>query len=151
MQNYLYQYAKKAYTNKYIIGVAKRGTVYAYFITLDGNGLTKLFTEKDTNKDGDTLRYRSTKQKINFLEENGTGYAISTLEDFEASREWFITKNGKKKQRDRGVTFEKLLALRFSGTLAEAENLKYTDGGDIVINGVAYQVKYERGGITVSL
>lgn len=149
MREYLKIYAKRAYTNNYIVGVARRGVVYAYFITLDGDGLARLFTEEDTNKDGDTLRYRSTAKKVRYLEEHGTPYRLSTLEDFEASREWYTAKNGKVKQRDRGYTFERLLAVRFGGTLATAENLKYTDGGDIVINGVAYQVKYERSGITV--
>lgn len=149
MYNYLQVYAKNAYTSHYIIGVARRGTVYAYFITLDGDGLAQLFTEEDSNKDGDCLRYRSTAKKVRFLEEYGTAHRLSTLEDFEASREWYTAKNGKVKQRDRGVTFERLLAVRFGGTLATAENLKYTDGGDIIIDGVAYQVKYERSGITV--
>ena len=150
MKKFLQFYAQHAYTNQYIIGVAKRGEVYAYFITLNASGLERLFTEEDTNKDGACLRYRSTAQKIRFLQEYGTEYRLTSLQDFEASREWYTAKNGKRKQRDRGFTFERLLAVHFGGTLATAENLKYTDGGDIIINGIAYQVKFERSGITVS-
>jgi hypothetical protein len=43
------------------------------------------------------------------------------------------------------------MAKMLKGEQNEKSNLKHTDGGDITINGEAWQVKYEKGAITVSL
>jgi hypothetical protein len=44
-----------------------------------------------------------------------------------------------------------MLARRYGVKQNSAANLAYTMGGDIVINGVPFQIKYERAGIAVTL
>jgi hypothetical protein len=72
---------------------------------------------------------------------------LCDIETFENSRRIRVNKKGVEYMENRGEYFEYLVAEKFQVVQNEKSNLKHTDGGDIEINGVAYQVKYEGAGI----
>jgi hypothetical protein len=56
-----------------------------------------------------------------------------------------LNKNSK---HNRGQLFEELAAKAFGGELNTCANAKFTDAGDLTINGIAYQVKYNKATFT---
>lgn len=138
-------------THHYCIGVEHRGHVTAYLVHLDLNGLRLIFSDKPTqSKRQLVIKYRSNSAKRAYLEEHATQVLdLGTLDAFKASRRVRLNKDGKPYVENCGEYFEYRIAEWFGVAQNELSNLKYTDGGDLVINGIAYQVKYERSGIAI--
>lgn len=140
-------------THNYVFGVAYNGRVKAYFVSLDLDGYATMFNEKPTTASRQTvIKYRSTKAKREWLEAHATASLdFISVEELKASCRQRLNRQGKAYTENCGECFEWLLAEYFGTSQNGKSNLKHTDGGDLVINGVAYQVKYEKGAITVSL
>ena len=151
--NYVKNFYEKTFTHNYILGVAKGGRVKAYFVTLDLEGYGIIFNEKPTTAKRQTvIKYRSTVAKIAYLESKASRVIDLISEDeLKNSRRTKINRQGKAYIENCGDCFEWLMAKMLKGEQNEKSNLKHTDGGDITINGEAWQVKYEKGAITVSL
>jgi hypothetical protein len=151
--NILEAFYNSTSTHNYIFGVAYNGRVKAYLVNLDLNGYAVMFNEKPTTASRQTvIKYRSTKAKREWLEVHATeNFDLISEEELKTSCRQRINRHGKAYTENCGECFEWLLAEYFSVNQNEKSNLKHTDGGDLVINGIAYQVKYEKGAITVSL
>ena len=150
---YLKAYFEQTATHNYILGVAKAGRVKAYFVTLDLDGYEIIFNEKPTTASRQTvIKYRSNKVKVAYLESKAVRVIdLMGEEELKNSRRTKINRKGKPYTENCGECFEWLLAEMFGGSQNEKSNLKHTEGGDLVIDGISYQVKYEKGAITVSL
>ena len=138
------EYNKKAYTHSYVFGYACNGMVYAARV-MDARGLLPFLTyvDKASSKNGGTysLKYRPNgKQWVMVCAQAEEVKAICTVEYLEN------LKAGCRKNR--GQLFEELVAQAFSGELETKSNLKFTEGGDMNLNGVAYQVKYTKATFT---
>ena len=150
---YLKNHFEQSATHNYIFGVEHNGKVSAYMIGLDYDGFKLMFSDKPTESKRCTIvKYRSSAKKISYLELNATQrIEIGSIEYLKAMRRTRVNRFGKEYVENCGECFEWLLAERFGVKQNEKANLKFTDGGDLEINGVSYQVKYERAGITVAL
>lgn len=151
--NILEAFYNSTATHNYIFGVAYNGRVKAYLVSLDLNGYGVMFNEKPTTASRQTvIKYRSTKAKREWLEAHATASLdLMSIEELKASCRVKQNRHGKTYTENCGECFEWLLAEYFGTSQNEKSNLKHTDGGDLVINGIVYQVKYEKGAITVSL
>lgn len=146
----LTEYNKTTYTHHYIMGVRLKELIVAYFIDLDLEGLEKLFTSLTTSRNTKVIRYSSTKAKIEYLNTHCIkSVVLCDSDSFENSRRIKTNRFGKQYVENRGEYFEYLVAQAFGGIQNEMSNLKHTEGGDIEINGTAYQVKFEGAGIYV--
>lgn len=151
--NILERFYKSTATHNYIFGAVKGGRVFTYFVTLDMDGYAIMFNEKPTTAKRQTvIKYRSTRKKLEWLEAHATQVIdFISVEDLKHSCRVKQNRNGKTYVENCGDCLEWLLAKYFGIKQNEKSNLKHTDGGDLTIDGIAYQVKYEKGGITVSL
>ena len=77
----------------------------------------------------------------------GHKVALCDIETFEKSRRIKTNRKGIEYKENRGEYFEYLVAQKFNAIQNEKSNLKHTEGGDIEINGIPYQVKFEGAGI----
>lgn len=149
----LVKHWQSAYTHHYIIAVEWQSNVEAYLITLDLDGLCLLFSDKPTTAKRQTvIKYRSSKVKRNYLKAHAfDSFTLCTVEELKARCRTRINRKGEQYTENCGECFEWLIAERFGVKQNDKTNLSYTDGGDLIINGIAYQVKYERASIAVEL
>lgn len=144
-------YYNTASTHYNIIGTARNGYVKAYLINLDLDGYKVIFSDKPCKSSRQiVIKYRSSKVKVNYL----TSHALQiidlcTEEELKAKCRTLINKKGEEYTENCGECFEWLMAEYFGVKQNDKSNLSYRDGGDIVINGIPYQVKYEKSGIAV--
>lgn len=140
----LCEYIRLAATHAYIFGYAVGGVVYAARI-MDARALLPLLTyvDKASSKNGGTysLKYRANMTTwaavVSQAVEVKMVCTVEYLENLKA--------NSKK---NRGQLFEELVAKTFGGELETKSNLKFTEGGDMNLDGVAYQIKYTKATFT---
>lgn len=145
------EHFEKEFTHNYLFGVEHRGRVYAYAVQLDFDGFCTMFSDKPCeSKRQMVIKYRSSKVKRDFLASHASQvFDLCTIEELKNSCRVKTAKNGKQYTENCGECFEWMLAELLGGVQNDKANLCYTDGGDICVNGIAYQVKYERAGIVV--
>lgn len=145
IKNYLAtEYNRLAYTHSYVFGTAIGGMVYAARVE-DGRELvhTATYIDRSSSKNGGTfsLKYRpNAGQWAAITAQASEVKAICSAEYLEN-----LFKNNK---HNRGQIFEELVANAFGGELETKSNLKFTEGGDMNLNGKAYQVKYTKATFT---
>ena len=151
--DYIKQFYNTTATHNYIFGVLNNATkrVTVYFVNLDLDGYRVLFNEKPTTAQRQTvIKFRSSKAKVAYLNKRA-----KRIEDFmseaelKASRRTKTNRYGKAYQENCGEALEHMIAVKFGGKENTVSNLKHSDGGDIEIDGIQYQVKYEKGAITI--
>lgn len=126
-------YHSKSFTDNYIFCFEFDGVIYMVFC----NGKDFQFgvkLDKASRGAGYSLRFKPTKKdKINLLAKGAT--AICSKAFFEN-----MVKNSK---YNKGEIIEKLVT-EYHGQEWEKDNVPFTDDGDLTINGIAYQIKFER-------
>ena len=140
----LCEYIRLAATHAYVFGYAVGGIVYAARV-MDARALLPLLTyvDKASSKNGGTysLKYRANMTTwaavVSQAVEVKMVCTVEYLENLKA--------NSKK---NRGQLFEELVAKTFGGELETKSNLKFTEGGDMNLDGVAYQIKYTKATFT---
>ena len=140
----LCEYIRLAATHAYIFGYAVGGVVYAARV-MDARALLPILTyiDKASSKNGGTysLKYRANMTTwaavVSQAVEVKMVCTVEYLENLKA--------NSKK---NRGQLFEELVAKTFGGELETKSNLKFTEGGDMNLDGVAYQIKYTKATFT---
>lgn len=140
----LCEYIRLAATHAYIFGYAVGGIVYAARV-MDARALLPVLTyvDKASSKNGGTysLKYRANMTTwaavVSQAVEVKMVCTVEYLENLKA--------NSKK---NRGQLFEELVAKTFGGELETKSNLKFTEGGDMNLDGVAYQIKYTKATFT---
>lgn len=126
------EYNAIAYTHNYIFGFRLNGMVY--FVTTNEEILPEILClDKASRGCGNALRFCPNRATKNALLEMAK--PLCTEEIFNATVE-----NSK---YNKGEIFEKFVTEMF-GLVWEKDNVPFTKGGDIEVNGVAYQIKYER-------
>ena len=135
------RYNELSYTHNYIFGLAFNGNIYATFT--DESVLPYVCTlDKASSKNGGgySLRYKPNKaQKTTLFANSEKTFIICSVEYF---NEMVATT-----KYNKGEIFEKLITEYF-GMKWEKDNVPFTDGGDIEINGKAFQIKYEKATFT---
>lgn len=132
--NMIKDYNKYSYTHNYIFGYTDNKNVFAVITT---NAVLPyiLTLDKASNNCGYALRYKPNKAQKQILETSGTIQLI-------CSKMYFDTLVANSKY-NRGEIFEKLVTEK-AGQVWSKDNVPFTDAGDIEIDGIAYQIKYEK-------
>lgn len=131
-------YNRLAYTHNYVFGFEWEKNVY-YVIT-DEKHLDVLLTlDRASRGAGMALRFKPTKQIKKLMFTLFNPVLICSAEYFND-----IAENSK---YNKGEIFEKLYT-EINGMEWKKDNKKFTEDGDITINGIAYQIKYEKATFT---
>ena len=129
-------YHEHAFTDNYILGVEIGGNVYAVKKKMSLADMERFLTTQTASRgQGMALKFAPTKaQKAEILAAgNATILCSKTyFEKLVESTRW-----------NRGQIFEKLVTEK-AGQSWKADNIPFTKAGDIEIDGVAYQIKYQK-------
>lgn len=126
------KYNKHAFTHKYIFGFSYKGNVY--MAHSDANMLNGLLTlDKASRGAGYALRFKPT---------NSIKVALLTNAELICSVKFF-EETVAESIYNRGEIFEKMVTEHF-GQIWEKDNVPFTDDGDITVDGIAYQIKFEK-------
>ncbi len=122
-----------AYTDKYILAYTVKGTVY--FTICDHNMVNRVTClDRASRGAGYSLRFKpNMAQKIMLMTENTTCLCSSKLVDDMKNETIY----------NNGEIIEKLITEYFKQEWKK-DNIPFTDDGDITINGIAYQIKFEK-------
>lgn len=126
-------YNKTAYAHLYIMGFRMNGNIY--FIVVEAamlDHLTKL--DKASRGAGYSLRFKPNKAQKNLM---------MSLEAKVLCSEKFFDELVEMSKYNRGEIFEKLITEYFGQTWVK-DNIPYTEAGDIEVDGIAYQIKFEK-------
>ena len=134
--NLINGYNKRAYTHNYLFGFAFGGVVY--MATTGSEALPAVCTlDKASRGAGYALRFKPNREQKQFLLANAQ--PLCSVEYFTACVE--------SSKYNRGEIFEKLVAEHF-GQEWHKDNVPYTAGPDLTIEGVPFQLKYEKATFT---
>ncbi len=130
-------YESKAFAHTYIFGYRMAGNIY--MTQVDATMLPYVMTLDSASRgQGASLRFKPNKNvKALLMSKNAT---------LLCSEELFndMVDNSK---YNRGEIFEKLVTEHF-GQVWEKDNIPYTEAGDIEVDGVAIQIKFEKATFT---
>ena len=131
------RYNLKAFTHMYIWGFEYKGNIY---MAITDKSMLPFVCKLDmaSRGAGYALRFCPTAEQKIFLLSKGAE-VICSSEYFKTEVASSIYNNGE--------IFEKLVTEKF-GQVWEKDNLPYTEGGDIEIDGVAYQIKFQKATFT---
>ena len=130
--NLIARYNALAYTHNYIFGFTFNGNVYMTFATNEILPFI-LKIDKASRGAGYSLRFKPTNKQKTLLLENST--LICSVE--------YLSEQKMNSHYNLGEIFEKMVHERF-GKNWKKDNVPFTKGGDIEINGKAYQIKFEK-------
>ena len=131
-------YNALSFTHNYIFGYEYKGNVYATSVTAEVLPYI-LKLDKASRGAGYALRFCPTvEQKLFLMMQNTTG-VICSSEYFKTEVANSIYNNGE--------IFEKQVTEKF-GQVWEKDNIPYTEAGDIEVDGVAYQIKFQKATFT---
>lgn len=135
IQNYLTEeYNRYSFTNKYIIGFVYKKLVYFGFFNADElDKYLSLSRASSKNGGGYCLK---------FAPRNDQKLAMLTNCSVLCSEEYFNEQVNSNKY-NKGENFERLIT-EANGQEWVKDNIPFTKDGDITINGVAYQIKFQK-------
>ena len=129
-------YNATSYTTNYILGFTFAGMVYMSYA--EENQLPFLMKLDSASRgQGYALRFKPNKAQKAMLLNNATPLcSVDFFEDMVAESKY-----------NKGEIFEKLVTESYD-QIWEKDNVPYTEAGDIEVNGVAYQIKFEKATFT---
>lgn len=126
-------YNKHAFTHNYILGFRMNGNIYYVIVTAkELDFVTKL--DKASRGAGYSLRFKPNKTQKNYLLSLGAEVLCS---------EEFFNELKKMSKYNFGELFEKLIT-ELNGQEWTKDNVPFTEDGDLTVNGIAYQLKFEK-------
>lgn len=127
-------YNSHAYTHKYMVAFNWKKMVLVAFVS--GNQLAEItILDRASRGAGKALRFKpNMAQKAYMLNECET-FELCSIEDMENMVESTIY--------NKGEIVEKLITEKYGQTW-EKDNVPFTEDGDLTVNGIAYQIKYEK-------
>ena len=130
--NLLARYNALAYTHNYILGFAYKGNVYMAHV--DGSMLGHfLCLDKASRGAGYAVR---------FCPNNDIKVALLPKAELICSLKYF-NEVVEESIYNKGEIFEKMVTERY-GQVWEKDNIPFTDDGDLTVNGIAYQIKFQK-------
>ena len=126
-------YNETSFTHNYIIGFTYKRNVYAVKATSE---ILPYITTLDTASKGAGLSLRfKPNTSIKLMLMNKGAKVICSAE--------YFNEVANDSTYNRGDVFEKMITESY-GQKWVKDNIPYTEDGDITVNGVAYQIKFER-------
>ena len=133
LHNMIRAYDSKAFTHEYLFGFADRGNIY--IAHTDSKILPYVCKVDSASRGyGRSLRFRPTKAQKELLKT----CRCSIL----CSAEYFNAEC-KASQYNRGEIFEKIVTER-CGQVWVKDSVPFTESGDLIVNGIHYQIKFEQ-------
>lgn len=138
------KYIEKEYTHSYIFGHKVGKIIYAARV-LNADSLIPFisYIDRASSKNGGTysLKYRPNCEQWAMIVSQAIEIKAVCTADYMEN----LKANTK---MNRGQLFEKIVEKVFGGELETKSNLKFTEGGDIKLNGIAYQIKFDKATFT---
>lgn len=126
-------YNKHSFTHNYILGFRFNKSIYFVVVTdKELDFVTKL--DKASRGAGYSLRFKPNKVQKNYLMSLGAEVLCS---------EEFFNELKTMSKYNFGELFEKLIT-ELNGQEWTKDNVPFTEDGDLTVNGVAYQLKFEK-------
>jgi hypothetical protein len=126
------RYERASFAKSYILGFAYKGNIY--MARTDASVFPYVMTlDLASRGAGCSIRFCPTNDQKLFL------LSRSTI----LCSEKFFNETCASSIYNRGDIFEKLVT-EFHGQTWEKDNVPFTEAGDIEINGIAYQIKYQK-------
>lgn len=126
-------YNGKSYTHNYIFGFRFGGNVW--FVIVTAELLPELLKlDKASRGAGYALRFKPNKEQKTLL----MSYGAKVL----CSEKYFDELTAESKY-NKGEIFEKLVT-ELNGQEWEKDNVPFTEDGDLTVDGIAYQIKFEK-------
>lgn len=133
----LEQYEQLSYTNKYIFGFSEKNVIYC--VITNEKVLPLVCTlDKASRGQGYALRFKPTNAQKNLLKMENI-FPLCSVDFFNS-----IANSSK---YNKGEIFEKLVTEYF-GQEWTKDNIPFTESGDIIINNIHYQIKFEKATFT---
>ena len=126
-------YNSKAYTHEYIFGIDYKGNIYMVKTTSQILSLI-LKLDKASRGKGYSLRFKPNNKIREMLLAKGAQLICST--------EYFKKLTSESKY-NKGEIFEKLVT-EWYGQTWEKDSIPFTEDGDLTVDGIAYQIKFEQ-------
>lgn len=126
-------YNENAFTHFYIFGFRFNGNIWMVKTTSEILE-TVLKLDKASRGAGYALRYCPNKAVKTWMLTLGAEVLCSEL---------YFDELVKTSKYNKGEIFEKLVTERFGQTW-EKDNVPFTEDGDLTVNGIAYQIKFEK-------
>ena len=126
------RYNMHSFTHNYIFGFSYKGNVYMSFAKSDILPAI-LMIDKASRNAGYSLRFKPNNDiKVALLANAELLCSVKFLEDMVASTIY-----------NRGEIFEKIVTERYGQTWVK-DHVPFNEAGDIEIDGIAYQIKYQK-------
>lgn len=126
-------YNALAYTHEYMFGFSDRGNIY--LVMTDSSILPYVCTLDYASRGcGYALRFKPTKAQKELLKTRNS-VVLCSVEYFNEMVET--------SKYNRGEIFEKIVTEHFE-KVWEKDNVPFTEAGDIEVNGISYQIKFEK-------
>lgn len=126
-------YNKHSFTHLYILGFRFNKSIYFVIVTdKELDFVTKL--DKASRGAGYSLRFKPTKAQKSYLMSLGAEVLCS---------EEFFNELKLMSKYNFGELFEKLIT-ELNGQEWTKDNVPFTEDGDLTVNGIAYQLKFEK-------
>lgn len=127
-------YNSYAFTHNYLIAFNwKKMVIVAYVNGSDLENITTL--DKASRGAGNALRFKPNMAQKNWLMENCETFVLCSVENMEQLFE--------SSKYNKGEIIEKLITELF-GQVWEKDNIPFTEDGDLTVDNIAYQIKYEK-------
>ena len=124
-------YESIAYTDNYIYGFRFKGAIY--MVNMKGLDSRVLMLDRASRGAGYSLRFKPTTDiKLYMLSMGATVLCSTSIFDSIVADSRY----------NRGEIFEKLVT-EYYGQRWYKDSVPFTDGGDMVADGIAYQIKFE--------
>ena len=145
IQSYLTtEYNRRAYTHSYIFGYTVRGTVYAARV-MDARDILPYIVSLDhaSSKNGGTysIKYKPNAEKVAII--NTAAAEIRPICTVDYMENLFANS-----KQNRGQIFEDMVIKAWHGAPVGGKNAKFTDCGDMVADGIHYQIKFNKATFT---
>ena len=130
-------YNALAYTHEYMFGFEDRGTIYCAIA--NASVLNLVCTLDRASRDaGFALRFKPNKAQKELLK---------TFELIPVCSSLYFNQLVADTKYNKGEVFEKLMTEYF-GQVWVKDNVPFTEDGDLTVNGIAYQIKFEKATFT---
>lgn len=126
-------YNEQAFTHEYMFGFRMNGNIWMVKTTSEILE-DVLILDKASRGAGFALRFKPNKAVKTFLLSMGAEIICSEL---------YFDEMASKSKYNKGEIFEKLVTEKY-GQKWEKDNVPFTEDGDLTVNGIAYQIKFEK-------
>lgn len=134
-KNMIDEYNKKSYTHEYMFGFSDNKVIYVCKANHDMLPYVTTLDRTSSKRGGEySLRFKPTRAIKELLK---------TCECFVLCSEDSFNAECAASKYNRGEIFEKLVTEHYGQTWTK-DSVPFTEDGDLTVNGVAYQLKYDK-------